>query len=788
MGCGSSSPPGLPVTPTAAAKVADRPPSPPSKSDLELPPAKSPGAGDSGDALEKNNSTASSGDATASPPAPAAHDDSAKEPSDKSESPESESDDDEGDDDDAPLVVWPEGKDPVVDGRLYGRQCPPPVSGPKAGIPIKAVLSSRASYGSGDVLDGESAMGPIMPFCPFCMRLGLMMRESGLEFDTYLIDSRDKPEWFVSGWEAGTTPALLGTPGGVSQTEWAGGFDDSIARLKTQSESFVAFLAKPSVNEKHTAEYVAGLGAKFGFVGMSALIADTTDQNGFGLVKGMCASAGVECLDDETPGARKKRLVKIVQETLLELNEVCVSLDGQFIGGESPCQADCFLVTMLYFANSYVNVGFGALPQMPCTLAEAGAPALLPYMYVLYFPNPITVCPYKLDPFLLQSQPALARAPVVSVFVQAKQRSLRGVRHGARADVFGESPGRHGRRRGVCEDHATSQGFGPGVRRQRPSEVIFYSTKRTSSLCFVCVLSRLFSHQRTTDPPRMSSSLVPPNSASRSFPFPRDERPSPKFGVAPGEPSWSSNGMYVRIIWRTSPSMRCFRTNLYPTYAPTETASKTVKVTKSASPGPIPFCFDKNDESGKHETPPTSRYPERHAHLYDPISLTQTCSHKSVVSPRFASAHSSTSSQETPSLVIVKKRVSPVLGVYWTCIGRCMDCIHRNRSEQSPALEVKRCVPRIWETRNAYPVNPLGHSHRYPRNVSIHAVKFLPRLLCVFAAGTNKDQHPAFPGNKHSLVSIEFCKQTSGGEVVSANPAHSAASTSFSVLPEKCQS
>jgi hypothetical protein len=58
-------------------------------------------------------------------------------------------------------------------------------------------------------------MGPIMPFCPFCMRLGLMMRESGLELDTYLIDSRDKPEWFVRvGGKRAPRPRYSAHPGG----------------------------------------------------------------------------------------------------------------------------------------------------------------------------------------------------------------------------------------------------------------------------------------------------------------------------------------------------------------------------------------------------------------------------------------------------------------------------------------------------------------------------------------------------------------------------------------------
>ena len=231
------------------------------------------------------------------------------------------------------------------------------------------------------MLDNDSKMGPVMAFCPFCMRLGLMMREAGLEYDTYLIDSRDKPSWFVDNWAEATTPALLGTPGGVSNTKWSGGFDTTVACLKEQSPQFVEWLERKPVNEKHTIEYVGGLGSKFGFTSMSALIADTSMEAGLGLVKGMCGGAGLtEWPEDESPKDRKQRLVKFVQVVLAELDEVVKSLDGKFVGGDAPCEADCHLLTFLYFANSYVNVGFGALPQMPCTLAQAGAPNCLPYI------------------------------------------------------------------------------------------------------------------------------------------------------------------------------------------------------------------------------------------------------------------------------------------------------------------------------------------------------------------------------------------------------------------------
>ena len=171
---------------------------------------------------------------------------------------DAEEDSESEEEEEEPLVKWPEGKDPYVNGLLYGRQAAPPT--PVPGKPIKAVLSCRPSYGSGDFLDADSPMGPLMPFCPYCLRLGMWMREAGLEFETYLIDSNDKPEWFLEGHPAATTPAILGTPGGTSQTEWAGETKDIIARLKEQSAAFRAWSDKPAMDaEKFELDKVSAL-------------------------------------------------------------------------------------------------------------------------------------------------------------------------------------------------------------------------------------------------------------------------------------------------------------------------------------------------------------------------------------------------------------------------------------------------------------------------------------------------------------------------------------------------
>ena len=45
-----------------------------------------------------------------------------------------------------------------------------------------------------------------MPYCPHCMRIGLLMAEAGVPFETYMIDGQDKPAWFLEAFPEGTTP------------------------------------------------------------------------------------------------------------------------------------------------------------------------------------------------------------------------------------------------------------------------------------------------------------------------------------------------------------------------------------------------------------------------------------------------------------------------------------------------------------------------------------------------------------------------------------------------------
>ena len=331
-------------------------------------------------AQEETAEVAADDVASETPPAdedapPAAGADTAQEPEAKADEDAEEESGSEEEEEEEPLVKWPEGKDPYVNGRLYGRQAAPPT--PVPGKPIKAVLSCRPSYGSGDIVDADSALGPLMPFCPYCLRLGLWMREAGVEFETYLIDAKDKPEWFLEGYPAGTTPAILGTPGGVSQTEWAGETSDCIARMKEQSDAIRAWSDKPAADaEKFTVDKVSALFEATGFACVGSLIADTADPAAIMLL----GFLGQKFEDDEPHAARKERVVKKFLDGVSEMETLIASLDGKFIGGDEPCVMDVYAITMLYFTNNATELGFCGAPQAPCSLADLGAPSLLPYI------------------------------------------------------------------------------------------------------------------------------------------------------------------------------------------------------------------------------------------------------------------------------------------------------------------------------------------------------------------------------------------------------------------------
>ena len=260
---------------------------------------------------------------------------------------------------------------------VMGQQ-PPPAGQLVPGIPRKAVLSYRASYGSGDALDGSSQLGPIMPFCPYCHRLGLLLAESGIAFETYLIDMRDKPAWFLEQFPAGTTPAMQGTPGGLPDSDqWMGEFDEILARAKQQSE---AFAKVANDHGPYKTEYIGTLGSRIAMSQIAAWYAESNLDSAKPILAMYMQFGFIPEVPDESGPAMRQRLINIAVDSFAELEGVIANLNSPFIGGEIPNQADAFLATMLYWSHNALECGLSPLPQAPCSLKEVGAPTALEYL------------------------------------------------------------------------------------------------------------------------------------------------------------------------------------------------------------------------------------------------------------------------------------------------------------------------------------------------------------------------------------------------------------------------
>ena len=307
------------------------------------------------------------------PPAPPAPSEAHSQPETNSDAPPVDNveneDQEEEEEEEEPL--WPADRDPYVDGRLYGLQPKPGV--PKPGMPFKAVLSVRNSYGSGEGSDGDAPLGPVMPFCPYCARLGIMMREAGLDFETVLIDSYDKPKWFLEALPAGQTPAILGPPGGDDSGSWVEGTDNILANLR-KDPTFAAWFDRPCVVPE--AEIKAKI-SKAAFACIAAFIAES--KTGLGVMKFMSGAGGFDLPEDEDGKDRRERCNAIVKEGVLELESIIGGLEGDFLGGDEPGSADVTLCTMLFTWHNGLNAGMSGFGE-PRSFESLGAPSLEPYL------------------------------------------------------------------------------------------------------------------------------------------------------------------------------------------------------------------------------------------------------------------------------------------------------------------------------------------------------------------------------------------------------------------------
>ena len=295
-----------------------------------------------------------------------------------------EEEEDEEEEDDEPVVPWPEGLSPYVGDYLYGPEPGPGDRKPEAGKPFKAVLSARASYGgrntAGELVDGDAALGPIMPFCPYCARISLLLIESGVEFEAFLIDAGDKPDWFINAYDKAETPAMMGSPGGLDDGQWVGESKDIIARACEQNEKFKELCEREGPITVEQIEKYANAVA-FGMI--LGYIAPTEEEAGKGLAMGLHKQAGLEPIEGETGAALRERCNAHFRAGLAEFEKMIGGLTTPFIGGDTPSKADVFAATTLFFSHNIAESGLcgdAVAMDKGASLADLGAPSVVPYL------------------------------------------------------------------------------------------------------------------------------------------------------------------------------------------------------------------------------------------------------------------------------------------------------------------------------------------------------------------------------------------------------------------------
>ena len=295
-----------------------------------------------------------------------------------------EEEEDEEEEDDEPVVPWPEGLSPYVGDYLYGPEPGPGDRKPEAGKPFKAVLSARASYGgrntAGELVDGDAALGPIMPFCPYCARISLLLIESGVEFEVFLIDAGDKPDWFINAYDKAETPAMMGSPGGLDDGQWTGESKDIIARACEQNEKFKELCEREGPITVEQIEKYANAVA-FGMI--LGYIAPTEEEAGKGLAMGLHKQAGLEPIEGETGAALRERCNAHFRAGLAEFEKMIGGLTTPFIGGDTPSKADVFAATTLFFSHNIAESGLcgdAVAMDKGASLADLGAPSVVPYL------------------------------------------------------------------------------------------------------------------------------------------------------------------------------------------------------------------------------------------------------------------------------------------------------------------------------------------------------------------------------------------------------------------------
>ena len=205
-------------------------------------------------------------------------------------------------------------------------------------------------------------------------RISLLLIESGVEFEVFLIDAGDKPDWFINAYDKAETPAMMGSPGGLDDGQWVGESKDIIARACEQNEKFKELCEREGPITVEQIEKYANAVA-FGMI--LGYIAPTEEEAGKGLAMGLHKQAGLEPIEGETGAALRERCNAHFRAGLAEFEKMIGGLTTPFIGGDTPSKADVFAATTLFFSHNIAESGLCGDPS-PWTRARAWRTWALP--------------------------------------------------------------------------------------------------------------------------------------------------------------------------------------------------------------------------------------------------------------------------------------------------------------------------------------------------------------------------------------------------------------------------
>jgi glutathione S-transferase len=273
---------------------------------------------------------------------------------------------------------------------------PEPAVPPTPGRPYLSCGSARASYGEkGGVLDAGAPRSPLMPYCPYCLRLMLLLSEGGAEYETIKIDSGDKQEWYAKlglGF-----PAVWGRPGGPDDTSWVGESQEIRARWVAAHKGVArANVLRSPVSE----EEVHRMGDVLLFGGIVGRMVGTREAKATGMAKWMlCQTVGtdaaealVKAIADAPEGESEEYVAAVAAarqasearllETLEKVAQLLSEAEGRggFLGGATPDPADCVLVTAAWAVKAVFDSGLATVDNATGGLSAAGFGTLENYV------------------------------------------------------------------------------------------------------------------------------------------------------------------------------------------------------------------------------------------------------------------------------------------------------------------------------------------------------------------------------------------------------------------------